>query len=160
MIMDVQRGRMPELNGAQATPQPNLSLITSGVIPANPSELLASKKALTLLRSLEAGTDLVVLDTPPVEAVPDALSLAAEASGTIVVIEAGKTNATQAAATIGQLRKVGANVLGVVLNKARERRGPDYYYYYEYTAAAERASAGSQRQPAPPPPPRRARASR
>ena len=154
LIIQAQPGNVPALNGAHATSLPNLLLITSGLIPANPSELLASKRSLMVLRSLEADFDLVVIDTPPIDAVPDALSLAAEASGTVLVIEAGKTNASQAAATIAALDKVGANVLGVVLNKARERRGRDYYYYYDHTAAAEPPAAAPQTgRPARPPRP-------
>lgn len=140
---------LPALNGAHATAQPNLSLITSGLIPANPSELLASRRSLTLLRSLEREFDLVVIDTPPIDVVPDALSLAAETSGTVLVIEAGKTNATQAASALAALEKVGATVLGAVLNKGRERRGRDYYYYYEYMAAAEQAQQAQQEQSEP-----------
>ena len=147
LIMQAHGG-LPALNGAYATSQQNLSLITSGLIPANPSELLASKRSLLLLRSLEHEFDLVVIDTPPIDVVPDALSLAAETSGTVLVIEAGKTNAAQAAAAIAALEKVGAPVLGVVLNKARERRGRDYYYYYEYTAQAEQAQQTAQAQQA------------
>ena len=150
MIMEVQRGEVPTLNGAHVTSHAGLSLITSGTIPPNPSELLSSKRSMVLLRSLEKSFDMVVIDTPPVDAVPDALSLAAEGSGTVVVVEAGRTNAAQAAAVVDALNNVGANVLGVVLNKARERRGPDYYYYYKY-AGAERVPhgqpAGLQRPP-------------
>ena len=128
--MEVHRGQVPTLNGAHVTSHAGLSLITSGTIPPNPSELLSSKRSMVLLRSLETSFDMVVIDTPPVDAAPDALSLAAEASGTVVVVEAGRTNAAQAAAVVDALNNVGANVLGVVLNKARERRGKDYYYYY------------------------------
>lgn len=151
MIMEVQRGQVPTLNGAHVTSHAGLSLITSGTIPPNPSELLSSKRSMVLLRSLETSFDMVVIDTPPVDAVPDALSLAAEASGTVVVVEAGRTNAAQAAAVVDALNNVGANVLGVVLNKARERRGKDYYYYYEY-AAAERVPHGQPAAGRQPPP--------
>ena len=136
LIMSVQPGERLSLRGAYATSQPNLTLITSGVIPPNPSELLSSKRAGLLLHALENVYDLVVIDTPPIDAVPDALSLAAEASATVVVVDAGRTNATQAAATIEALRSVGATVVGVVLNRAREPRKPDYYYYYAEAPAA------------------------
>ena len=140
LIMSVRPGERLSLGSAAATSQPNLTLITAGTIPPNPSELLASKRATLLLHGLEAAYDLVVIDTPPIDAVPDALNLAAEATATLVVIDAGRTNATQAAATIEALRSVGANVIGVVLNRAREPRKPDYYYYYAEAPAA----AGTQ----------------
>lgn len=149
MIMGARRGEIPSLNGEHATTEANLALVTSGMVPANPSELLSSKRAALLLRSFEAGFDLVVIDTPPVDAVPDALSLAAETSATIVIVEAGKTNATHAAATISALQKVGANVVGVVLNKARERaRDRDYYQYLDSEATLE--APRRNQVPAPP----------
>lgn len=130
LIMSVRPGEKLSLRSARATSQPNLTLITAGTIPPNPSELLASRRAALLLHGLESAFDLVVVDTPPIDAVPDALNLAAEASATIVVVDAGRTNATQTQATIETLRSVGANVIGVVLNRAKEPRKPDYYYYY------------------------------
>ncbi|GAC1513632.1 MAG: hypothetical protein NVS2B16_18940 [Chloroflexota bacterium] len=117
------------LNGEHATRYPNLSLITCGTIPPNPSELLASSRAKALLRAFESQYDMVVVDTPPADVVGDALSLAANASATVVVIEAGKTNATEATRVIESIEKVGAKVVGVVLNKARERDLGAYYYY-------------------------------
>lgn len=139
LILAVEPGAKLVLNGAYATSQPNLTLITSGTIPPNPSELLSSERASLLLRALEKQYDIVIIDTPPVDAVSDALTLAAEASGTVVVLEAGRTNAAEATKTIESLRRVGARVLGVVLNKARERAEPDYYYYYREPDAAAAA---------------------
>ena len=144
LILAVEPGTRLVLNGAYATTQPNLTLITSGTIPPNPSELLSSDRASLLLRALEKQYDIVIIDTPPVDAVSDALTLAAEASGTVVVLEAGRTNAAEATKTIESLRRVGARVLGVVLNKARERAEPGYYYYYrepEIAAAVEQPAA-------------------
>lgn len=130
LIVSVEPGAKLRLNGAHATSQPNLTLITSGTIPPNPSELLSSERAALLLRALQKQYDVTVIDTPPLEAVSDALTLAGEATGTVVVLEAGRTNAADAMKTIESLRRVGANVLGVVLNKAREQRDSSYYYYY------------------------------
>jgi capsular exopolysaccharide synthesis family protein len=133
LILETTPDHIPTLNGSHATQQPNLSLITSGTIPPNPSELLASKRAALLLQSLIATHDMVVIDTPPADVVTDALSVAAGASATIVVVEAGRTDARQAAAVIASLRNVGASVVGVVLNKAKERAGGAYYYQYGYS---------------------------
>jgi non-specific protein-tyrosine kinase len=136
LIMNIHQSDRLSLNGSHATGQPNLTLITSGTIPPNPSELLSSNRATLLVHALERAFDTVIIDTPPVGAVTDALSVAAEASGTVVIVQAGRTNAAQAAATIESLRNVGAKVLGVVLNKANQRRRADYYYYYDSEAAA------------------------
>ena len=151
LIMSVRPGENLSLRSARATSQPNLTLITAGTIPPNPSELLASRRAALLLHGLESAFDLVVVDTPPIDAVPDALNLAAEASATVVVVDAGRTNATQAQATIETLRSVGANVIGVVLNRAKEPRKPDYYYYYAEApneAAAQNRATGTAPEPA------------
>ena len=115
-----------QLNGFRQTPFANLSLLTSGAIPPNPAELLASKRAISLLENIGPDQDLVVIDTAPAGLVTDALSIATGASATILVVEAGKTKATQAAKTIDALREVGATVIGVVLNKTSRRVGAGY----------------------------------
>ena len=141
LILATTQSRIPSLNGTHATKHANLSLITSGTVPPNPSELLASHRAKLLLHSLAAKHDILVIDTPPADVVTDALSLAADASATILVVEAGRTNAAQANAVIESLRGVGANVIGVVLNKARKRASGAYYYASGYSGKASEASS-------------------
>jgi succinoglycan biosynthesis transport protein ExoP len=121
-----------QMNGFRQTQFANLSLLTSGTVPPNPAELLASKRAIALLNSIGPNEDLIVIDTAPAGVVSDALSVAAGASATILVVEAGKTKASQAAGTIDALREVGANVIGVVLNKTSRRVGAGYSYRYGY----------------------------
>jgi polysaccharide biosynthesis transport protein len=128
LLLEASRSQPSELKSGRSTRFPNLSIITAGTIPPNPSELLASKHTASVVRLLERQHDLVVIDTPPSQVVTDALSLAAAASGTVLVIEAGKTNARQAEEAIAALRGVGANVLGIVLNKAKRSRRTSYYY--------------------------------
>jgi capsular exopolysaccharide synthesis family protein len=122
-----------QMNGFRQTQFANLSLLTSGTVPPNPAELLASKRAATLLESIGPQEDLIVIDTAPAGLVTDAFSIAAGASATILIVEAGKTKAVQAAATIEALREVGANVIGVVLNKTSRRVGAGYSYRYGYS---------------------------
>jgi capsular exopolysaccharide synthesis family protein len=121
------------LNGLRPTKFANLSLLTSGTVPANPAELLASKRGMAVLKAIGPEQDLIVIDTAPAGLVTDPLSVAAGASATILVVEAGKTKASQAAGTIDSLREVGANVIGVVLNKASRRTGTGYYYQYGHS---------------------------
>jgi non-specific protein-tyrosine kinase len=121
------------LNGLRPTQFANLSLLTSGTVPANPAELLASKRGMAVLKAIGPEQDLIVIDTAPAGLVTDPLSVAAGASATILVVEAGKTKASQAAGTIDSLREVGANVIGVVLNKASRRTGTGYYYQYGHS---------------------------
>jgi len=133
-----------QVNGFRQTEFANLSLLTSGVVPANPAELLASKRAIALLDSIGPGEDLIVIDTAPAGLVTDALSIATGASATILVVEAGKTTASQAAGTIDALREVGANVIGVVLNKSSRRAGFGYYGRYGYPGYGPGKRAGDK----------------
>jgi polysaccharide biosynthesis transport protein len=132
----------PVLNGRHETTYANLSILTSGVLPPNPSELLASRRTKLLIHGLEKMRDILIIDTPPAQALTDALSVAAHSSGVILVVESGKTNADQARIVIESLRSVGARVLGVVLNKAKDRQMASYYYYEQTTTQAA-AAAGS-----------------
>ena len=115
-----------------------LSVITSGPVPPNPSELLSSKRMRTLLAEMDEAFDFVLLDSPPVQSVTDSLALASAASGTIVVVHYGKTTYDMLAGGMKKLNDVNAQVLGFVINglKATEA-GSGYYgysgYYKKYT---------------------------
>src|SRR5450631_4181833 len=133
MLLEASPTHHPVLNGRHETTYANLSVLTSGVLPPNPSELLASRRTRLVIHGLEKQRDLLIVDTPPAQALTDALSVAAHSSGVILVVESGKTNAAQARAVIDSLRSVGARVLGVVLNKAKDRQLASYYYYDQPT---------------------------
>lgn len=121
------------------SPLPNLSLMTSGPIPPNPSELLGSARMSQLLERLLEQFDLVVLDTPPVLAVTDPIVLAARADGVVVVVDSRSTSTDALKRTSGALARASANVLGVVLNKLTARSG-GYYYYRSYYGDDQRGS--------------------
>jgi capsular exopolysaccharide synthesis family protein len=145
MLLSMAQSEGFNFNGHHATSLPGLSLITAGTIPPNPAELLVSGHTQTLLHAVESVCELMVVDSPPVEAVSDALALARTVSATVLVIEAGRTNATQAKRSIDALNSVGANVIGVVLNKSRQRDMRGYYrYYYSYRYMS---AAGGARRP-------------
>lgn len=69
----------------------NLSIITAGKVPPNPSEMLASKAMTAFLKEMKDHFDYIVLDTPPVQAVADAQILSTKTDGTLVVVRAGVT---------------------------------------------------------------------
>jgi non-specific protein-tyrosine kinase len=127
------------LDGRHETSYANLSLLTSGVLPPNPSELLASRRTRLLIQVLQKQRDILIIDTPPAQGLTDTLSVAAHSSGVILVVESGKTNADQAMAVIESLRNVGAKVLGVVLNKAKDRQLASYYYYAQPSSSGDAA---------------------
>ena len=141
LILKTPTAARVQMNGFRQTQFANLSLLTSGTIPPNPAELLASKRALALLNAIGPDEDLIVIDTAPAGVVSDSFSVAAGASATILVVEAGKTKASQAASTIAALREVGANVIGVVLNKTSRRVGTGYSYRYGYSRYGENSAS-------------------
>ncbi len=121
------------LNGyLQETEIENLRVLTAGPIPPNPQELLGSHRMRDLLRRLEEEADMVVLDTPPTLVVSDANVLAARASGVLMVVNTGRTRRAAVRQAVDGLRKVGANVLGCVLNMVRMRGARSSYYYSSY----------------------------
>ena len=133
MLLEATPTHHPVLNGRHETTYANLSVLTSGVLPPNPSELLASRRTRLVIHGLEKQRDLLIVDTPPAQALTDALSVAAHSSGVLLVVESGKTNASEARAVIESLRSVGARVLGIVLNKAKDKQLASYYYYDQPT---------------------------
>jgi polysaccharide biosynthesis transport protein len=112
---------------------PNLSLLLSGTLPPNPSELLGSKRMHQMLEHLHQFSDVVIIDAPPLLPVTDALVLAPAADGVILVIDYGKTRIGEALQGKTQLDQSGARLLGVVMNRIPTgRRGYSYYYYRRY----------------------------
>jgi succinoglycan biosynthesis transport protein ExoP len=112
---------------------PNLSLLLSGTLPPNPSELLGSKRMHQLLDHLHQFNDVVIIDAPPLLPVTDALVLAPLTDGVILVIDYGTTRIGEALQGKTQLDQSGARLLGVVMNKIPTgRRGYSYYYYQRY----------------------------
>jgi capsular exopolysaccharide synthesis family protein len=116
-------------NGGEE-PEHYLEVIVAGATPPNPSELLESEEMATLVNDLvtHGGYDLVVIDTPPMAMIADAIPLIKLVDGVIVVGQIGKTTRDEAVHLRNQLRELDAPVLGVVANRARSGRG--YYGYY------------------------------
>lgn len=112
------------------TKVPNLSALTSGPTPPNPAELLGTKRMKSIIRQLTGSFDMVLIDAPPVIAVTDAQILATIAEGTLIVTSYGATEKFGLVKTKELLDKVGAKVLGVVINKVPEKS--EHYYYGKY----------------------------
>ncbi len=112
---------------------PNLSLLLSGSLPPNPSELLGSKRMRQLIDYLHQFNDVVIIDAPPLLPVTDALVLAPLTDGVLMVIDYGSTRIGEAIQGRTQLDQSGARILGVVMNKIPTgRRGYSYYYRHYY----------------------------
>ncbi len=112
---------------------PNLCLMASGVLPPNPAELLAGKQLEILFEELNKLFDVVIVDTPPVNVVADALSICPFVDGVILVATDNKTSYNELQAAVNQLKIADAKILGAVLNKARTgnyRSKQKYSNYY------------------------------
>lgn len=119
----------------QASTVPGLTLLTAGVLPPNPAELLGSPVMRELLGTMVDSYDMVILDTPPVMAASDSSVLASMVDGVVLVVRAGRTERSMAQQAVRQLTAVGARVLGAALNdpdRAVAAYGGSGYYYYAY----------------------------
>ncbi len=112
------------------TPVPNLDMIPCGPIPPNPSEILGSPRMARLLELLRKSYTRVVIDTPPITAVTDAVVIGRLVDGAVVVVRAGATPREIVRNGLVQLKAVSSPILGVVLNGVDMDR--DGYYYYQY----------------------------
>lgn len=113
-----------------ATDIPNLSLLTTGPIPPNPSELLASEKMKALLEQLSDEYDLILIDSPPTLPFTDSQILSTICDGVLFVIQHGKTKRQLAKKAILNLEHVHARVLGVILNEKPMKKKQAYEYSY------------------------------
>lgn len=109
----------------------NLHILSSGSIPPNPSELLASKKMDDFIKSLKTYYDYILLDAPPVGIVTDAQIISQYADGTLLVLAYNQVNKDDAIRAKKLLDNVKSNIIGVVLNKIEENF-KNSYCYYEY----------------------------
>lgn len=110
----------------------NLYVLTSGRIPPNPSELLGSEEMQRLIQGLEHAFDTVIIDAPPLLPVTDAAVLAQHVGGVAVVVGSQRIRRQDLQKSLKALELVGANVLGLVLNRL-PGKGPDSYSYSYYS---------------------------
>lgn len=107
----------------------NLHILTSGKIPPNPAEMINSTTMSNLLGELREKYDIIIVDSAPLEAVTDAQVLSTKVDGTILVIKARESKIELVKEAKSLLNKVGANIIGVVMNEVKKSK-KDYYYYY------------------------------
>jgi polysaccharide biosynthesis transport protein len=121
-------------DAVQKTSEPNLFVIAAGRIPPNPSELLSSERMNALLANLRSGPfDWVIIDTPPVLAVTDAVIVARAVSGVVFVIGSEMTRRVHAERAIETLTAGKTKSIGAVLNRVDLDRNRYYYSrYYGY----------------------------
>ena len=108
-----------------------LTVLPSGSVPPNPSELLNSQNMQDLLKEMREIFDLIIIDTPPLLPVTDGAIAAAHSDGAILVVRHGNTSKGQVSAAVAALEAVDARLLGSVLNMA-PTKGADAYGYGSY----------------------------
>ncbi|MDA8157527.1 MAG: polysaccharide biosynthesis tyrosine autokinase [Actinomycetota bacterium] len=108
-----------------------LSILTSGPLPPNPSELIVSRRMKDLLDAVYDNFDFIIIDSVPVMGMPDSIYLSSIVDGSVVVIRAGETSKTALSETKRIFRNVNSKILGVILNGMREN-DMKYNYYSTY----------------------------
>ena len=108
----------------------NLTIITAGKIPPNPSEMLASRAMTAFIKEMKDEFKYIILDTPPLQAVTDAQVLSTKADGVLLVVKAGSTKKELVLNSVDLIKKVHGKVIGTVLNGVENKKN-NYYYYGE-----------------------------
>ena len=133
-------GDISPLDVVQKVPGPYpLFVVASGPVPKNPVELLLSKRASKIMFELQEEFEMVLVDSPPVLAVTDAVVLAAWVDATILVARARQTSARALAEALERLGQVDARIAGTVLNGAAAQDSYGYGYGYGYVEAGRKS---------------------
>ena len=144
-LTDLLSGQIDFKDAVRATQHENLVVLPAGRRAPDPAKLLGNKQFEDIIESLLREFDRVVIDSPPVNAVSDALLVAAWAQATCFVVRAGKTPKRAIRRAINQLQVGHASLAGFVFNRLPiQGRSAGYYYYYygeRYAAAGERRAS-------------------
>lgn len=130
---NVLMGQVSLKDAIQPTHVPGLHILTTGPSPGNPSELLGADRVRDFLDAI-TGYDLIILDSPPVNVVSDALVMASLTDGVVFVVEAGRTSRRLVMQCAQRLKEANPNLFGTIVNKLDVRHAGYgyYYYYYDY----------------------------
>lgn len=124
------QGDAPMRDIITTTDKPNLSVIASGVVSSAPADLLSNDRMLNLLESVADQFELIILDSPPVLGLADALILSNRSVATLFVIESNKTNQQSLSDALERLRMGYGNVIGFILSKSKKLKSKEYTYKY------------------------------
>ena len=132
-LTNVLTGELKFENAVKSTDVDNLYLISAGDIPPNPAELMASEQIKTVLERAKKEFDLILIDSPPIIAVTDAVILSTRVDGMILVVSSGFVNKREVARAVSMIENVNARILGTLINGLNiKRMYGSYYYYYHY----------------------------
>lgn len=136
--MDKKEGEEPDISKyLQRTDVDNLLIMTAGNIPPNPSELLVSDQMNKLLKDLKSVCDIVVIDGTPCELVTDSVILSRIVDSTVIVTAHKETKKDNLEKIVRNIKNVGGNLAGVVINKmpVSIKKYNENYYYASTTAS-------------------------
>ncbi len=126
-------GEAPISRALQSVPGvPRLRVLASGPLPPNPSELLSSGRTKEVFAALKGEADIILIDSPPVLPVTDALVLFRHVDATIMVFAVGQTTQKQAATALAMAQQVDAPLVGTLLNGVQVAGGYGAPYAYGY----------------------------
>jgi capsular exopolysaccharide synthesis family protein len=108
----------------------DLHVIAAGHIPPNPQELLVSRKFSDVLTTLRARYDMIIIDSPPVQLVSDALVIGAQSTGLIFIVKADDTPVPLAKKALKRIASANIPIFGVVLNQQDYKKAEKYYGEY------------------------------
>jgi len=135
-VCDALSGMISEKDVIRDTSYENLQVIPMGILPPNPTELLASTQMEELLKKLEKSYDYIIIDTPPINVVSDVLSLVKLVDGVVIVVRESATSHPNIVSALTKYKFVEANILGFVINGVSLNQGNksrSRYYYYHYS---------------------------
>lgn len=151
-LSDVFRGEY-DLDGvSKKWPGGEVTVITAGDLPPNPSELLGSKRMSEIMKKLGNRADIVIIDGPPF-VVADAPLLASKVDGVLLIVRLGHTHKPAIIALMEQIRRSGSKVIGVALNRISSRSigyytgNPNYSAYYTSEDEDESGFTRQQKKP-------------
>ncbi|HSN25736.1 MAG TPA: CpsD/CapB family tyrosine-protein kinase, partial [Kofleriaceae bacterium] len=118
----------------KSTEVPNLYVLPCGPLPPNPAELLMTQRFKMVLEELEKRFDRIILDSPPLGIVTDAVVLSKQTDGVILIAKSGKTLREELKRSARMIHNVNGTIFGVILNALEpdSRNGYSYYSYYGY----------------------------
>lgn len=130
-------GELSIEEAVKETEIPNLWVLPCGPLPPNPAELLMSNRFQMVLEELGKRFDRVILDSPPLQVVTDAVVLSKKTDGAILVVKMGSTLRDEIQRSARHIRSVNGTIFGVIVNAIEPNNRDGYYYsYYGYTEKA------------------------
>ncbi|MFC5498382.1 polysaccharide biosynthesis tyrosine autokinase [Caenimonas terrae] len=131
-LSEVVAGTMKLSEAIRRSVLPNLDLLTTGVLPPNPAELMISGAFTQILEELSRQYDLVIMDTPPVLVAADTVGMAQQAGTLLLVARANQTQMGELHESAKRLAHAGRNVTGVLFNAIDMSRRHYGNYAYKY----------------------------